>query len=290
MKRLIAILLIVYAGGCAQSEPVSDSSSELPTAEVADRDAMAFAIDRTERVVTLDTRAAPPQKRRFDLGQGSITLETLTATAGQLTFRYTPEVEGGFTVYECTVPVSPEPLTFKINADGTPGETSFDLADCKLIESGSLLDDQLADASQDTVADRFFAHLEVESLPGGDGGVVAAVFDADPTNEKIVGFVKHLASNEIQLAYHPPTQRWHVDSDRFGAFQFEIESLGAFPDDATELEMQAGCLAINLAHGLNLQARLIMSPPQLRRAAGDPEQASVYQNKLKQLFMEYDPR
>ena len=90
-------------------------------------------------MIYLDTRVAPGQRRRFDIGLGSISLETLSVKDGKLTFHYTPEVEGGYTIYECTATVGPKAVEFKINPDGTPGETSFDLKKCKVIRSGNLL-------------------------------------------------------------------------------------------------------------------------------------------------------
>ncbi|MEZ5943093.1 MAG: hypothetical protein R3C18_17000 [Planctomycetaceae bacterium] len=99
----------------------------------------AFKYDEAVGIITLDTRVAPGQKAMFGLGLGSITLETVSVADGELTFLYTPEVEGGYTVYECVVPISSEPVTVHVAPDSTPGETSFDLQKCKIIRSGNLL-------------------------------------------------------------------------------------------------------------------------------------------------------
>lgn len=79
------------------------------------------------------------QIRRFDIGQGSVTLEIIEANDNQTTFRFTPEIEGGYTTYECKLPVTTEPITIQINQDGTPGPTSFDLSKCRMIKSGNAL-------------------------------------------------------------------------------------------------------------------------------------------------------
>lgn len=140
MSRFSPLLGLALACGCGPSgeastqvpgvsEPVVDSSAEVN----------AFRFDETKQVIYLDTQIAPGQRRRFDTGQGSITIQTLRVTDEGLTFHYTPEVEGGYTIYECTVPVSPTAVEFKINSDGTPGETSFDLTKCRLVRSGNLL-------------------------------------------------------------------------------------------------------------------------------------------------------
>lgn len=97
-----------------------------------------FRLDKTRQVVFVDTRVSPPARRRFDIGQGSISLETLKVENNQLTFRYTPEVEGGYTTTECTIPVSATPVEIKIAPDGTPSDTSFDLTDCTPLRHGNL--------------------------------------------------------------------------------------------------------------------------------------------------------
>jgi hypothetical protein len=98
----------------------------------------ALVLDEANSRILLDTRIAPSQRRRFDIGQGSITIETIAASDGILTFHYTPEIEGGYTVYECRVPISEEPVVFEIDPSGVPGSTSFDLNDCKTVTSGNL--------------------------------------------------------------------------------------------------------------------------------------------------------
>lgn len=142
MTRFILILGLVFACGCG-------SSSNLPTQESIQADVAAtssekvsaFRLDKTKNVIYMDTRVAPGQLCRFDIGLGSITIETLHAADEKLTFHYTPEIEGGYTTYECAVPVSPSPVEFRIESDGTPGSTSFDLSKCKVVRSGSFLDE-----------------------------------------------------------------------------------------------------------------------------------------------------
>jgi hypothetical protein len=139
MSRFALVLVLALTCGCG---PSGDASTRAPDVSqpVVGRPAAAsaFHFDETEQIIYLDTQAAPGQQRRFDIGLGSITIQTLQVTDKKLTFHYTPEVEGGYTVYECTVPVSTTAVEFNINSDGTPGKTSFDLAKCKLVRSGNL--------------------------------------------------------------------------------------------------------------------------------------------------------
>ena len=68
-----------------------------------------------------------------------MTIETISANSGMLTINYTPEEEGGYTVYECNLPISDEPVVFEIDPAEVPGKTSFDLNDCKVLKTGNLL-------------------------------------------------------------------------------------------------------------------------------------------------------
>ncbi len=143
MSRVIWLLALTLACGCGPSgdafrktTPTTESDAESP------KQVSAFEFNQAEGIITLNTRIPPRQRRRFDIGQGSVTLETIGMEDSKLTFQYTPEIEGGYTVYECTVPVSPALITIRVNTDGTPGDTSFDLAKCKVIRNGSVLLDQ----------------------------------------------------------------------------------------------------------------------------------------------------
>jgi hypothetical protein len=139
ISRCIPLLGLAVAYGCA---PSGDASTQSPSAlqPVVDSSAevSAFSLDDTKQIIYLDTQLAPGQRRRFDIGLGSITIQTLRVTDKKLTFHYTPEVEGGYTIYECTVPVSTTRVEFRINSDGTPGKTSFDLTKCKLVRRGNV--------------------------------------------------------------------------------------------------------------------------------------------------------
>lgn len=142
------ILLTVSAliAGCN-----SENTNRSATTEIASSpEETAFEFDEQEGVVRLDSRSVPGQRRRFDLPLGSIELETLNADDGSLTFRYTPEVEGGYSTYECKVPIADKPIEFHVNqTDGTPGGTSFDIETCcELIREGNLLDEEIPSKSQ----------------------------------------------------------------------------------------------------------------------------------------------
>jgi hypothetical protein len=139
MNRLLVSFTILLASGCQPPRNVSLPETHVPTAVLKpSTQPTAFRFDDDKHRIYLDTRVAPPQRRRFDIGQGSVTLETLSVKDNRLTFRYTPEVEGGYTIYECTVPISPTQVEFQINRDGTPGKPSLDLSKCKIIRRGNL--------------------------------------------------------------------------------------------------------------------------------------------------------
>ena len=139
MNRFLVLLTITLACGCDPPRDSSVQGTDAPKAVVQPSTQFsAFRFDADKKRIYLDTRVAPPQRRRFGIGQGSVTLETLSVKNGQLTFRYTPEVEGGYTIYECTVPISPTHIEFEINRNGTPGKASIDLSNCKIIRRGNL--------------------------------------------------------------------------------------------------------------------------------------------------------
>jgi hypothetical protein len=140
MVRLIALLGFSLlcgcnpAGGAIQRQPGNNNERAVDSLPPVS----AFRLNDARQITSLDTRVAPQQRRRFDIGLGSVTLEMMHVTDNKLTFRYTPEVEGGYTIYECTVSVSPTLVEIQIASDGTPRATSFDLAACKVIRQGSV--------------------------------------------------------------------------------------------------------------------------------------------------------
>jgi hypothetical protein len=93
MNRFIFVLALAAAGGCGHNEVSSERVSVSPE-PVADSlpEASAFRFDEANQIIYLDTQIAPGQGRRFDIGQGSITIETLHVDDNELTFHYTPEV------------------------------------------------------------------------------------------------------------------------------------------------------------------------------------------------------
>lgn len=128
------MLLVIV--GCMRQD-TSSSQTDITVENPATPES-AFTFDKQNSRILLDTRIAPPQRRDFGIGQGSVTLETIEVKDGHLTFYYTPEIEGGYTTYECTVPVSASPITIKVNRDGTPGEISIDLTKCRVVKSGNV--------------------------------------------------------------------------------------------------------------------------------------------------------
>ena len=137
MRLILGLTFAVAAfAGCGTQEAVQKQTEASADNHVEAKSAMAF--DITKSKILLDTRIPPSQRRRFDIGQGSITIETLSVEDNLLVIHYTPEVEGGYTVYECKLPISAEPVVFEIDASGCPGEPSFDLAACKTVKTGNV--------------------------------------------------------------------------------------------------------------------------------------------------------
>ena len=138
MTPLIYFFAVVLLCGCS---PSNGSTPVKPASKAAGDTAptpSAFRWDKPKNVIWLDARVPPKQRQTFPIAQGSITIETLSVADNKLTFLYTPEIEGGYTVYECLAPVSSEPIAFRIARNGTPGALSFNLRKCKVIRSGNV--------------------------------------------------------------------------------------------------------------------------------------------------------
>ncbi len=127
------------------------SETELPTDSRPVPVRSAFTHDKDLNRAILDTQIAPPQRQTFWLVLGSVTIETVSANEGVLTLRYTSEIEGGYSVSECEVEISPTPLVFQFGSDGTPGLAPDALRNCKLIRSGNV-------------------HLDLSNIKNEDGG------------------------------------------------------------------------------------------------------------------------
>lgn len=156
--------------------------------------------------------------------------------------------------------------------------------------------------------DPFLAHTGTCDVVTENSDVAGATVVGVRDNDKVIRFVEYLSSNGIQLRYDEAAMHWQVVSPTFGDYVVRIESIAAFPDSSTLVEMQIGCLAMNLLHGLNPRAQLIMSLPGLVRASDDPNssvtveesqkqgdtirssaQYVALENELKTLFIEYQP-
>ena len=120
------------------SESTAPAKSETPTDAEPVSVRSAFTYDKDLNRAILNTQIAPPQKQTFWLGLGSVTIETVSAQKGVLTIRHTVEIEGGYSVSECEVDISPTPLVFQFASDGTPGQPPDALRNCKPIRSGNV--------------------------------------------------------------------------------------------------------------------------------------------------------
>lgn len=132
MRCFLVILLLMLAG-CSQGTP-----SLKPTAQTAPGTAISY--DESTRVLRIDPAVDAKQKISYGFPLGSVTVETLGHKDGQLRFEYTHEVEGGYQVYLCKVPVDGPPVTIELPTGGdTEPVTSFDLENCEFIREGNML-------------------------------------------------------------------------------------------------------------------------------------------------------
>lgn len=126
MKRRIILLLLLLAG-CSGSIPSTGP---------------AISFDEASGVITINPAVDSKRKVGYGFPLGSVTVETLGHKEGVLLFEYTHEVEGGYTVYLCRVPVTEPLVTIRLPKGGdTEPETSFDLEDCELVRRGSVFFD-----------------------------------------------------------------------------------------------------------------------------------------------------
>lgn len=126
MKRRIILLLLLLAG-CSRSIPSTGP---------------AISFDEASGVITINPAVDSKRKISYGFPLGSVTVETLGHKEGELLFEYTHEVEGGYTVYLCRVPVSGQLVTIRLPKGGdTEPETSFDLEDCEFVRRGSVFFD-----------------------------------------------------------------------------------------------------------------------------------------------------
>jgi hypothetical protein len=69
-------------------------------------------------------------------GLGSTSVKVLGHKDGFCVFEVKAEVEGGYTVYLCKVPLDSGPVTIEV---GLPAKTSFALDKCKIVRGGNVL-------------------------------------------------------------------------------------------------------------------------------------------------------
>ena len=121
MRIILGLTFVVASfSGCAPQNPAVTQAEKSIVDRSETESAMTF--NATQSKIMLDTRIPPPQCRRFDIAQGSIAIETLSVEENRLVIHYTPEIEGGYTVYECKLPISAQPVIFEIDSSGCPGE------------------------------------------------------------------------------------------------------------------------------------------------------------------------
>lgn len=132
MSRRIIILLVLLVG-CSGGTPPAG-----PASQAAQGTAISF--DQATGVITVNPAVDSKRKIGYGFPLGSVTVETLGHKEGELLFEYTHEVEGGYTVYLCRVPVSGPLVTIRLPKGGdTEPVTSFDMKDCEFVRSGNML-------------------------------------------------------------------------------------------------------------------------------------------------------
>ena len=132
MRRFMVLLLLLLTG-CAQDVPTDRLSSNSARGT-------AISFDEATGVITVDPAVDSKRKISYGFPLGSVTVETLGHKEGELRFEYTHEVEGGYTVYLCRVPVSGPLVTIRLPKGGdTEPVTSFDLEDCDFVRQGNVL-------------------------------------------------------------------------------------------------------------------------------------------------------
>lgn len=115
---------------------------------------------------------------------------------------------------------------------------------------------------------------------------------ADP---QIQAVIDYFARHEIKIQKDKEWGGWIVTAPKYDGY-YIVLNFKSFPTQATEKEMQKTLRTINLAHMLNVPARLAMSYPGLRGdTPGEPKYKAPALDKLpikakmEKLFMEYRP-
>jgi len=94
--------------------------------------------------ITFDPKTCTNGVAGFGWALGSVRVEVLGTEKGQRVFDYTDEVEGGYVVYRCRVPLGAGPViielgTIKESASSSPGiVTSFSLKGAKVARKGNV--------------------------------------------------------------------------------------------------------------------------------------------------------
>jgi hypothetical protein len=122
----------------------------------------------------------------------------------------------------------------------------------------------------------------------------------DPDDEHTTRFIAFCEANGMKLRRHGQSGYWRVIDPQVRGCVLEVR-IRAFADTASLQQMRALMLQINLAFGLNYEARIAMSLPRLAQPENgtlDPKETSEIQSsedynrqvdRLKRLFLEFKP-
>lgn len=112
----------------------------------------------------------------------------------------------------------------------------------------------------------------------------------DPHNHRIVALVAYFEAHGIKLV-HERGGWWRVTEPANLGYDV-IVSLRAFPEGASEDQLQNALARINLAYLLNARARVAMSYPSARGAGPGATREAPFvalNAALQRLFREYQP-
>lgn len=122
---MIALLLCAAPAGAAETQKPNEQQRAQGTRITVEKQSLSF-----------DPRTVMRGQAGFGWGLGSVGVAILGREDGFCIFNYTDEVEGGYTIYRCRVPLD-KPV--RIYEDNGGIVTSFPLDEAKLIGGGNIL-------------------------------------------------------------------------------------------------------------------------------------------------------
>lgn len=91
----------------------------------------------SKNTVSFDPKACAEGETQLRWMLGSVHVKILGHKDGQCVFEFTREIEGGYTVYRCQVPVDGPPVTIEVGGAKLV-QTPFPLNRCEIIRRGTV--------------------------------------------------------------------------------------------------------------------------------------------------------